>query len=351
MDQSNNTTRHQKWKHLKYEERVIIQIRIKDGWKANQIAKEIGCAPNTVRNEMRRGAVTLYHGKVQRYKAKAGQEKYEENRQASVKPYKYLECTGFLKYVSTQFHSKERQWSLDACVGRATYENLFAKEEMVCTKTLYNYIDMGLLPISNMDLPEKLKRSTNRQRVRKNKRILGRSIEERPVEASDRSRFGSWEIDTVIGQRKGKGEVLLTLVERMTDNSIDLKIDRKDADAVMEGIDKLKKAFSEQFSQVFKTITSDNGSEFARLSELESGGTRVYFTHPYTSCERPINERHNGLLRRFLPKGSLLEDYSRDEIGFLEDWMNQLPRKILGYRTPEEVFEQQLDLIYRRRPS
>ncbi|WP_286673886.1 MULTISPECIES: IS30 family transposase [unclassified Clostridium] len=98
-----------------------------------------------------------------------------------------------------------------------------------------------------------------------------------------------------------------------------------------------------QFSKVFKTITSDNGSEFADLSTLEADtDTNVYFTHPYSSFEQGTNERHNGLIRRFIPKGK----YSLDDIAFIEEWMNTLPRKILNYKTPEELFEMHLDEIY-----
>jgi IS30 family transposase len=348
MDQEEYTTRHQKGKHLNYDERMIIQLRLKDGWKISQIVKELGCAYNTVKNEIQRGTVDLYHNTVKRYKAKAGQEVYDKNRKNSRNTYKWLKCSEFLSYVSNQFHESEKRWSLDACFGRALLEGKFPRTEMVCTKTLYNYVDQKLLPITNMELPEKLKRNNKIHRNLQNKRILGRSIEERPAEAADRNNFGNWEIDTVVGEKSGKNEVLLTLVERMSDNCIFLKIHSKEADDVMKGMNQLKEMFSEQFSHVFKTITSDNGSEFARLSELEeSTETRIYYTHPYTSCERPVNERHNGIIRRFLPKGTRLEDFSIDEVGFLEDWINQLPRKVLGYRTPEEVFNEKLDIIYR----
>ena len=74
MDQLHSTTtEHKKGQHLTFEERVLIQTRIKDGWKAGRIAAEIGCAPNTVRNEIKRGTVTLYTGNVHRYKANASQ--------------------------------------------------------------------------------------------------------------------------------------------------------------------------------------------------------------------------------------------------------------------------------------
>lgn len=64
------------------------------------------------------------------------------------------------------------------------------------------------------------------------------------------------------------------------------------------------------FSKIFRTITTDNGSEFARLAELEAGtSTKVYFTHPYTSCEKGAIENRNGLIRRFIPKGKQISDW------------------------------------------
>ncbi len=81
MDHYHSTTgQHVKGKHLTFEERVIIQTRRKDGWSANRIAKELVCAPNTIRNEHRRDTVSLYHGKIRRYKASQGQKAYEQNR-------------------------------------------------------------------------------------------------------------------------------------------------------------------------------------------------------------------------------------------------------------------------------
>ena len=98
---------------------------------------------------------------------------------------------------------------------------------------------------------------------------------------------------------------------------------------------------------MFKTITSDNGSEFSNLSNIEKEcSTKVYFTHPYSSFEKGCNERHNGLIRRFIPKGKAIFQYTIDEISRIEDWINTLPRKKLNYKTPEALFEQYLDSIY-----
>jgi IS30 family transposase len=162
-----------------------------------------------------------------------------------------------------------------------------------------------------------------------------------------RKEFGHWEIDTVIGKKSKGEEVLLTIVERQTRNAIIRKIPSKTADAVSNEFKKIQTFFGDRFCKVFKTITSDNGSEFSELHELESiSSTKVYFTHPYSSFERGTNERHNGLIRRFIPKGKSINDYADEDISFIEEWMNSLPRKILGYNTPEELFEYELDAIY-----
>lgn len=178
MDQVHSTTEHRKGKHLSYEERVVIQTRLKDGWNPNRIAREIGCALNTVRNEIKRGTVALYSGTVLRCKVKIGQAAYEKNRETCCRHYDLLDKSAFIFYVEK--HSFEDHWSLDACANRALKDGSFSNSQTVCTKTLYNYVDLGLLSIKNIDLPEKLRRSPKTTRVRKNKRVLGRSIENRP---------------------------------------------------------------------------------------------------------------------------------------------------------------------------
>lgn len=98
---------------------------------------------------------------------------------------------------------------------------------------------------------------------------------------------------------------------------------------------------------MFKNITSDNDSEFANLSQLgKEKQIAIYFAHPYTSCERETNECHNKMLRWFIPKGKSISNYSADDIMYFADKINSLPRKILNYHTPEELFENELDQIY-----
>lgn len=346
MDQVYSTiNEHKKGQHLLKEDRFFIEIRLKDGWNANRIAKEIGCSPNTVRNEIKRGTVSSPNGKPRCYKAKVGQAVYEKNRQASRRHYDRLEKCDFISYVENHFF--DDKWSLDVCVGRALQDGTFSREQIVCTKTLYNYIDLGLLGIKNIDLPDKLRRKPKKARNRENKRVLGRSIDERDKEIEERREFGHWECDLVIGAKSSEDDALLTMLERMSREFLVIRIPGKDASAVMEALEALRSQYSEHWNEIFKTITTDNGSEFSKLSDLESiSKTLVYYAHPYTSCEKGSIERHNGLLRRFIPKGKRIDSYSDEQLCQIEVWCNSLPRKILGYKTADEVFEAELDKIY-----
>ena len=135
-------------------------------------------------------------------------------------------------------------------------------------------------------------------------------------------------------------------MERKTRKAIWIKAADHTADSVQAAIQSVVAYFGSMAQAVFKTVTCDNGSEFARLTELISQGTAVYFTHPYSSWEKGTNECHNKLLRRFIPKGASMIGYSAEDIAYMADWANTLPRKILGYRTPDELFEAELDRIY-----
>ena len=120
----------------------------------------------------------------------------------------------------------------------------------------------------------------------------------------------------------------------------------KTSEAVMGLMTALHDEYCENFSRIFKTITVDNGSEFADFAQVEQWGTKAFFAHPYTSWERPQNERHNGLFRAFVPKGASIEAFSDEDILSAADELNGRPRKKLGYRTPEELFDAFLDAVF-----
>ena len=281
MDNPNCNTEHKKYQHLTSEERHEIEVRLKDGWSAYRIAKHLGRPYNTIANEIKRGSVLLYGGKVNRYKANKGYEVYLEHRRNSRRNYRCLETASFLRYVEQQF--RKEKWSFDATVGYAKKHHLYTEKEMVCTKTLYNYADLGFICIKTIDLPEKIKRNTKIKKKRRNKKKLGKSIEERPKEIDTREEFGHWEIDSVIGQKQEGQSQIMTIVERKYRKSIWLKVRYHSAEAVDEAIQRLFSEYGDKYKEVFKSITGDNGSEFANLSKLEVKGIPVYFTHPYTS--------------------------------------------------------------------
>ena len=347
MDYQNNNTESRKNKHLNFKERMTIEIRLKDGFSIYKIAKELGRSINTISNEISRGTTTqIKQGNyIEVYLADTGEAVYTKNRLNSCRSFKRLECSEFINYAVGKI--KNDSWSPDACFGEAIANGKFERSKMVCTKTLYNYIDLGLLAIRNTDLPIKLRRKTKPTLVKNHKRKLGTSIAQRPISIENRTEFGHWEIDTVIGEKSDNDNVLLTILERKTRYAIVLDMVAKTATAVTDALSRVRSLFGDKFSQVFKTITGDNGSEFADLSTLEfETATKVYFTHPYSSFEKGTNERHNGLIRRFIPKGKRIANYSSDDIAFIEEWMNTLPRRILNYKTPDELFEIHLDEIY-----
>ena len=346
MDQNEYAEKHIKNHHLTYGERVVIEVRFnRDHWSANRIAKEIGCCANTIRNELNRGVKYVHYGSIKRYDAKLGQQKYEKNRTNCHRHFKLFQVKAFIKYFKDKFIN--HKWSLDACVGFAKKNNLFKENELICTKTLYNYIDLGFLRIKNIDLNSKLKRKTKTKKVRENKRVLGRSIEERPNDIKLREEFGHWELDLVIGSKKDHDKVLMVLIERKTRRYFIYMLNDKKPETIMQQFKDIKEEYGDMFDIIFKTITTDNGVEFTNLSDLENEvSTLIYYAHPYSSFEKGSVERHNRILRNFIPKGKRIDELTLDEISDFELIINDLPRKILNYNTPDQLFDNEMDIIY-----
>lgn len=189
---------------------------------------------------------------------------------------------------------------------------------------------------TNIDLLEKLSRKTKgtKHGHHPNKRVLGTSIKEHPEAINSRETFGHWEIDTVVGNKSKSDAVLLTLAERQTRFEMIVKLDGKDAKSVDQAVHELRKRSGDYFSNLFKTITSDNGSEVSGIHEALQDAVDVYFSHPYASWERGTSENQHKLIRRFIPKGSPISNVSEIQLMRIQQWMNDYPRKILGYQTP-----------------
>ncbi len=215
---------------------------------------------------------------------------------------------------------------------------IFKREEIVCTKTLYNYVSLGLLnPIKNIDLPLKVRRKNFSSKVRAHKKKLGRSIEERDKKINDRADFGHLECDLIVGNISDD-DVILNIVERKTRYSFAYKLPNKKVSSTMKAFDDFKNLFGENFEKVFHTITTVGGYEFSSLADLEKASKiLVYFAHPYSSWEKGSVENLNGLFQRFIPKSKSIRDRP-NTFQMLFFGQILLPRKIRGYSTSEECF-------------
>lgn len=151
--------------------------------------------------------------------------------------------------------------------------------------------------------------------------------------ATSQIRIGDWEGDTVIGKNHKGG--LVTLAERKSRYVLAGHIRSKHADGVTAVTTRLLNPHKDKCH----TLTLDNGKEFAghekMAAELKAD---IYFAHPYSSWERGLNENSNGLLRQYFPKGMELTDLTEDQVQRAVERLNHRPRKVLGFRTPHEVF-------------
>ena len=173
-------------------------------------------------------------------------------------------------------------------------------------------------------------RLTAETRGRINDRV---SIHERPSIVDARTRIGDWEADTIIGQHHK--QAIVTLVERKTGLLKMKRVDNKTAQQVSEAMIELLKPVRLQV----KTITSDNGKEFANHKKVKQKlFSPFFFADAYASWQRGTNENTNGLIREYLPKGCDFRQVSDDEMQDIENKLNNRPRKRLGFKTPMQAF-------------
>ncbi len=182
------------------------------------------------------------------------------------------------------------------------------------------------------------KKENSKNKKRPSYKMLGaKTIEDRPKDITNRTEYGHWEMDTVVsGQGKSK-TCLLVLSERKTREELIIKIKNREAETILQEINKLEQEYGYlKFRNTFKTITCDNGLEFAKYAEIEKSclvvgnRTQIYFCHPYCSGERGTNENTNKLIRKYIPKGCDISQYNDDYIKQVEYLINNYPRKLLG---------------------
>lgn len=348
-----NMTKH-KGTHLTYEERIRIETLKDLGFSNRAIARELGRAPQTIHNEIKRGTTRQisrqkYQDKVYEYERfqyipSLAQQNYYKNRQRCGAQPLWRKNPHFITWADDLMI--QQRWSPEAVVAYAHRENVFRKDLIPCLTTLYAWINDNIMATKNIHLLEKLKRRMSNQTYhRTHRRILGPSIEQRPQDVKSRQTFGHWEIDTVIGTKDKSKPVILTLVERATRFEILKLIDDKSAHSVTQGLTAIFKDLKSLTPHIFKSITSDNGSEFALLYEKFGHDIDIYFAHPFSSFERGTSENQHKMLRRFIPKGTDLSTVSQYRLKQVQQFMNDYPRKILGYDTAHHRMAQALKAL------
>jgi len=311
---------------LTFEERERLSQLHEEGESARSIAAELGRSPSTIARELQRNS------DVGHYSAVVAQGKWLERRRQRPLVRK-MERPAILAAVRGGL---ARRWSPDQIAGRLQQAYPRDPARHVSHQTIYTWL-AARPALERRHLRAFLRRG-GRRRPRNDRRgCLPRQtpIGGRPAVVDRRQRYGDWEGDTIVGARQSGAVV--TLVERKSGYLLTAKsCDRKSGRVG----DKIRARLGDLPPQLRRTLTLDNGKEFADHERLaQQLDLAVYFAEPYCSWQRGTNEHTNGLLRQFLPKGTDFRQVSWQRLEYYTHLINTRPRKRLGYRTPAELLE------------
>lgn len=337
------------FKHFTFNDRLRLEVLKKAGHKPKEIAEILHFHVSTIYRELKRGEFEALNSDLTtetRYSPDIAQEYMNGVLTAKGADLKIGNEKEFADRIEDIIINEG--YSPAAALAKVKAEGI---DFTVCVTTLYSYIDKGVfLNLTLKDLPEKRKGEKRTKRKTTQKRATkGESIENRPEEIDTREKFGNWEMDTVVGARGVSKKSLLVLTERKTRKEIIFLLKEHTAAAVVKALDKLERKMGAKFREIFKTITVDNGSEFAdwegmkRSKRTKKKRTKIYYCHPYSSWERGSNENQNKLVRRHIPKGVNFDDKTQGDVDNIAEWINNYPRRIHQYRTAEQLYNEELE--------
>lgn len=312
------------YQHVTREQRYMISALRHRGDSMRAIAAEVGVSPSTICRELKRNA------SKRGYRPKKAQQ-LAEQRQSYKK-----DCRTFTsEVVAIVDAGLKKEHSPEQIVGNCQK----AGTRCVSIERIYQYVWTDK---ANGGELYRYLRSGRRQRRKRygSKSSRGiiphrRAISSRPKAVEDRKQFGHWEADTMIG--KNHRQAIVTIVERKTGYVRMMRVERKTAQAVTAACVKLL----QRDKVCVRTITTDNGKEFAGHQEIEARlKANVYFADPYAAWQRGTNENTNGLIRQYIPKSRPLEYVTDQEIEWIESRLNNRPRKRLGFNTPNQLYSQ-----------
>lgn len=258
-----------------------------------------------------------------------------QNKQRIGRKVKLHSCDGLPELLA--YYIGKQHYSPEAALFEIKQMEL--KVPLVSVTSIYRYVRRKLLTITVDDLPVgqyRIKKHDKQELYKSRKHLNDKSIEDRPACVDDRQEFGHMEIDTVLGSRES-GKCLLVLTERKTRFEIICLLGKKTAAEVVKALGQLRNNMIDWV----KTLTCDNGAEFANTAGMEQLAP-TYYCHPYSAWERGSNELQNKYIRRFCPKGHTMLHLTENDVQQIMDWMNYYPRKSLGWQRPADLFAAEL---------
>ena len=330
-------------------QRNQLEMLLKAKVSKKEIAEMLSVDLSTIYREIKRGAYLHRNSdwtETVRYSADKAEIKYREMLREKGSQIKLGNDYEYAEYLERKII--EQKQSPKAVLGHIK-KHCIEFNTTISVNTLYSYIRKGYFSRLEMKHLPRGKQKKKKEHVRTNKKApKGTSIEQRPLEIFERLTFGHWEMDCVCGPTK---ESLLVLSERLTRKEIIMPIKTQSSKEVVKALNKIEHRFGKNFKRIFKTITVDNGSEFADCPGIEKSiygkgkRTKVYYCHPYSSWERGTNERLNREIRRLIPKGTNLANVTEEQIREVEEWVNNYPREVLDFETSDERFARELAKI------
>ncbi len=334
-------------KHLTYNDRLIIERMVLQGFTKEDIAKAIGCCLRTIYYEINR-AVYIHKNPNKktevRYNPDGAERKYREMLHSKGATSKLLLDPELINYIKVMI--EKYKYSPKAIINTIKKENLKFKVEVKSPNTIYKAIRNGYIEGITLDtLPRNGRNKRRKKRIKIQKRLpAGTSIEKRPEIVLERTILGHWEMDTVKGTQRNK-KTLLVLTEMKTRFEIVEVLKSCTKIEVVRALNRIEKRFGSKFYKLFKTITVDNGSEFKDFYGMEKALYRVgkrtllFCCHPHCPHERGSNENNNHLIRRFFPKSSDFDlTVKKSTVKEVQDWINKYPRDILNGFSAMDIF-------------
>jgi len=311
-------------KHITREQRYTISEMKQHGFKQVEIAMVIGKDKSVISRELRRNC-DKRNGS---YNFDLAQRKYDQRQETKPKKNRFTEEVKQL--VDGMLLN---DYSPEQIAGRAKLNG----NQCVSHERIYQYVWQDKKKGGNLHFHLRHKGRKYRKRgAAKDKRGIIKNrvdIEERPKIVDEKIRFGDCEIDTVIGKNH-KG-ALLTINDRVTSLVWISLLSGKEAEPLTQKTIEVLLPIK----NMLNTITADNGKEFAFHQKIaEALNVGVYFAKPYHSWERGANENTNGLIRQYFPKGTSFENITNEQVTYVQNKLNNRPRKKLGFLSPNEFF-------------